>query len=157
MILNLFWVRLKSVKLGSYFSIKPCKHDGITIEQYQKTAFCIEALQGTHYGVRLFQGDLWAPIPGRRPKHPRNYRDRSEVHRQRADTAIRPSHTLRCYTTTTECTKGPAMYKNSMRCSAMHFPTCWKFCSRISRISQLITVRFPMDLSITMGISRAFI
>ena len=43
---------------------------------------------------------------------------------------IRPSHTLRCSTPTTECTKAPAIYENSMRCSAMHFPTCWKFCSR---------------------------
>ena len=47
----------------------------------------------------------------------------------------RPSHTLRYYTLMMECTKAPAMYENSMRCSAMHFPTCGKCCSRWWHIS----------------------
>ena len=38
----------------------------------------------------------------------------------------RPSHTLRCCTPSMGCSEDPAMHQNSMRCFAMHFPTCWK-------------------------------
>ena len=38
---------------------------------------------------------------------------------------IRPCHTLGCYTPAMGCTQLPAMHQNSMRWSAMHFPTCW--------------------------------
>ena len=48
---------------------------------------------------------------------------------------------LRCYTLMTECTKAPAMYENSMRCSAMHLQHVGSFAPD-GGISQLNTVRF---------------
>ena len=58
-----------------------------------------------------------------------------------------PSHTLRCYTLTTECTEAPAMYDTSMRCPAMHVGIF----APDGGISQVITVRFSKGLQYNDG------